>query len=1488
MKRFTFKDLCRSLEKNPSLSENADAVKTLMGSVSAILGNAGSGNIIGFIRAISEKDKLIDLGKLVLQKILDKKSSDYVTRIDQMKEAYGLICFTAFFDSLDHVLPDDIRKSINLTLKEKEAIFQESAAGEKEDLPAYIKEAVRHPDLYEDRKKQRSIDIPIIFPDIVYSSSRVDKELRTLYEVMADFVFKFVGRLSFQEHAGEKDVRIFGEGMQELPQMALKQFHEQYLYLCSHFEEFYVFTQMEREKEREIENTEQYHTLFSCLRDIDDKIDISLEKLTELITTLPVREKKDKVRDIAANLANTYRRSIEKPVVESQGKDEKLVYPLVSEAFIPQRYKLLRYTGQEKLDLADTWDEFDPQRDMTSFWTKYYLDPGSVENILLILGEPGIGKSLLTRVLCARMSSEQSVFIRIPLREHDMEDKIESIVLRQLSQDGDLSEDISKFKWFAEEFPDNPITLVFDGYDEVLQATGEVYRRLLQEMRDFQQSCYERGRPVRIIVTSRETLIDKADIPYGALVMKLLEFDDDQKAEWIDIWNEHNHDILEEEGLEDFRLPEKNEDAEKLSGQPLLLLMLAIYDADFELKTNSLTKQSGQDQAFNRSMLYDELLRRFVRRELRKGPKGEESAFDEADESGQKKMVDEEMKKLGIAALGMFVREKLSLTADELDHDLEYMKAKSAHYSMSNKRMLKNAEIVFGSFFFIHHSEMKTGKNKKDATYEFMHKTFYEFLVADLVLSYLIEAADKNPESPDSFSQQYYAVLNGACLCTEPEIIRMTAEWKDAKITACTAERPKLRNELPRIMKDIFERHARMIRECTLAPSTSEWWNGSPAEAGSGRSFPEACAVYLINLLTMRILICGECEVNAQLWSFVAQYFKLNAPVSKKTEGEEAKSKDGIPNLEIPPSEEVILKFMALFEIGKAEGRIILKQRKKDRIYVRNDLLGARADVFDFLQDDTTQMVYKLHNARIPVEMKQKYRTDLIERGANLEFESYVKRLKLLKDSNSDYRDFHFIRSMGRLIGQAFNFVFMQALDEDLVLDCLLRIREILDKMQDRAFALVKIEIDHTIVHRDKLVESIISSYTEYTVEVFLDILKRTGYTERWLNTEYLSFIIKHPRAYLLGNTRDGSLNSLYKILTAVFEDDAYGGECQRKAVEALRDCDTFKIWFRLYKNGSPKQLAAVLKIFGVYSCFQVPEYAFDEIQIRWDKYLADNPEELPELLRVYFQLGQFDRVRVFFEQKSGDIVGSLTAKTYRPLLDEFIKIAEQVCAEGWLIQMILQRAGNHVYRIYPHIFMKALNNSLSEAECVPDFLLLEEGFFHSYEENLFPYTEESVNLLYYLVKDQQIVETMDADDFSKACLCNLEYYMFILDKSVSAAAHALQIWFDCGKIIQKMKLSGEPVKKEEYSELFDQDIRLRFCAEKCFDKALITRNPADEDALIDLLRSMNSDMKRSLHNYFNGKTIYFRQYSKPLAQELARIYNWPENNDKRRNEVTK
>ena len=45
MKKFTFNDLRTSLEKTPSLSENADAVKTLVGSVAVLLGDTATGNV---------------------------------------------------------------------------------------------------------------------------------------------------------------------------------------------------------------------------------------------------------------------------------------------------------------------------------------------------------------------------------------------------------------------------------------------------------------------------------------------------------------------------------------------------------------------------------------------------------------------------------------------------------------------------------------------------------------------------------------------------------------------------------------------------------------------------------------------------------------------------------------------------------------------------------------------------------------------------------------------------------------------------------------------------------------------------------------------------------------------------------------------------------------------------------------------------------------------------------------------------------------------------------------------------------------------------------------------------------------------------------------------------------------------------------------------------------------------------------------------------
>jgi len=208
--------------------------------------------------------------------------------------------------------------------------------------------------------------------------------------------------------------------------------------------------------------------------------------------------------------------------------------------------------------------------------------------------------------------------------------------------------------------------VVLDGYDELLQASGKVFSSYLKDVQHFQKSEVEQGRPVRVIVTSRVTLIDKATVPSGATILRLLEFDKNQRERWISIWNRANVNYFREANIEKFALLDENEiGAEKilsLAEQPLLLLMLALYDSE----ANDLRISTVLD----RTKLYDSLLRRFVARE-----RGKEKGFDDLNASDRKKALDVEMQRLGVAALGMYNRRKVHILATELNEDLKFFNA---------------------------------------------------------------------------------------------------------------------------------------------------------------------------------------------------------------------------------------------------------------------------------------------------------------------------------------------------------------------------------------------------------------------------------------------------------------------------------------------------------------------------------------------------------------------------------------------------------------------------------------------------------------------------------------------------------------------------------------------------------------------------------------------------------------------------------------------
>lgn len=791
MRAMTFQNLLEQLErKKPDLGEHIDTFNTFVGAAACLVGDSAAGGAAALINALAAKEKLFDLGKFLLDRVTGQKPDSYIGMADQMRTACGILCFTAFFETLDSLLPEDFRRELCFTPQEKQRLFPLS---QMEAAPITTPSAVPRTGVRRTGAKPEGIPLP--FPDTVYGSSGMDRDMGQFYRSMADRLASFVEKLSFYE-GSETAKERWRAVLERLPEAAVSRFHDQYLKLCQAVPAFSIYIE-----------TEQRADFRAALE------------------SLPSRLKEKKVRETADRMRERYAADIARPVIEDpDGEDsgDSLRYPPLDEAFVPQRYRLLR----------------------------------------------------------------------------------------------------------------------------------------------FQDECRENRRPVRVVVTSRETLIDKADIPNGTAVMKLLEFDDEQKKAWIAVWNRYNRDILSTEGLEAFSLPdEKN--IQKLSGQPLLLLMLAIYDADFETRTNALRRSGETDGGLDRTGLYDRLLRRFIRRELRKrrkpqkGQRAEESVYEKASDTERQAMENEEMKKLGVAALGMFVREKLSLTVGELDGDLQSMKARLPVYGQGRGRTLKSAEALLGSFFFLHKPEVRGDVEESEREFEFLHKTFYEFLLADLVLQYYADTLEKlrqqkslnqsdGPAYVDTLDAMdkelvgaFYAALNGACLCVERETAEMIGEWAErrrGRVFQGDAETFKA------VAEDLFWNHFQKIRDGLFHPA---WTDGG---LSGERSFPQLCAVYLMNLVTLRVLTCGEWRVPAEDWKYLAQYLKLNLPALKnETEHE----------WNIEPSEEVILKFILLIGINEFDGGadifVHLQQWQTESKLIFSHLLYVKYWLAHFLQDRITR-----------------------------------------------------------------------------------------------------------------------------------------------------------------------------------------------------------------------------------------------------------------------------------------------------------------------------------------------------------------------------------------------------------------------------------------------------------------------------------------------------------------------------------------------------
>ena len=798
-----------------------------------LLGNLSTG-----VDLLGAKSVIKNSGKLIQGLFTKKSFVDFSSRYENAQAAQVLMIFSAYFDSMWMYVPDESRE-IALSDGEKLIITEKSL----EEYSEWIKKrSLEH-------ASQETRDLLEFRLDIrtpLESETDYQIRIKEFYKILNKQFICFFEKLSFGEQISDSQKDRFMAVIRNLPGIAFKNYKKQYYELKNTIDDFRIWA-----------DTQEHIG-------ISEQIDVGFQKMTvQIVKYLETHNSKG--TQTLEKYAKKYEDYIADKLVKTTeidvGTSDDAIFPAKKEIFIPQSFKALQYKKNMLLEPEKTWGEL-PEMDEIGKFIADTLRHSAAGNLpLLILGVPGAGKTLLCHMLAAQILSHEYHVLIIRLRDAVADDTIAQQINEQIERDF-----ANRCTWndISDRAISKPLLLIFDGYDELLQASGRTYADYVNKISEFQrQQRVTSGIQVKCILTSRTTLIDKASIPRGTTVIRLSDFNESRIKQWSEIWNTANRPYFESHNLESFSV-EPSSKIYELAKQPLLLLLLALYDSN----ENALKKHAELTGA----QLYDRLIKEFITREQRK-----DAAFLSYSDQDQSIIIDREMFKVSIAALGMYNRRALYIRSEDLEKDLDYLLPDAEDETAKTQvGILKTSEKLLGSFFFIHRSDSRGSiqqADAKNAAYEFLHNTFGEFLTANFIVTELynklrfitmLHHAGMMGNWVLDPKKNWFAGLSYAPLSSRPIVAKMVKEWAMNYFAEQGLEQGQVIFAMNYILQEEVGHIINGQEIFTLNEILSE--NGNPFEK---KAYLVHLACYSLNLLSLGALVCGNsfsfsCDNN--LW----------------------------------------------------------------------------------------------------------------------------------------------------------------------------------------------------------------------------------------------------------------------------------------------------------------------------------------------------------------------------------------------------------------------------------------------------------------------------------------------------------------------------------------------------------------------------------------------------------------------------------------------
>ncbi|GAB3213238.1 hypothetical protein GCM10027294_42950 [Marinactinospora endophytica] len=598
------------------------------------------------------------------------------------------------------------------------------------------------------------------------------ERIARIYTSRAELLLRFLHGLAAWERLGDGERRTVGELIRtQVPALAERRYWESYHALAADVAEFGVW----------VAATEHATTRADI-----DRLAVGLAGLEEMVGRLPSGNSAERHR---AELTEIYRRVLRRPLLSSHDVPAGLRLPTMEEAYLAPRGRLGFTSGESRPSSLSWWEGAEVHEDLQPLLVSLLTQPDATDGPLVVLGHPGAGKSKLTEMLAARLPLGAFLPIRVELRAV----QADAPIRRQIEEGmaAVLHTDVA-WRDLADSAGDALPVVILDGFDELLQATGVNRSDYLERVQEFQRDQSALGRPIAVIVTSRTVVADRVRFPESTPVILLEPFDEGRISRMLDVWSGLNADELLSRGLRPLTLDIVLAHRE-LAEQPLLLMMLMIYDADGNALRNATA-------GLSRAGLYQQLLSSFAEREVRKHR-------PHLDAPGLRRAIDDELRRLEVVAMAMFARRGQTVTAEELGADLAVLFPDSGTHTGDPglHGRIDDADQVLGRFFFVHEARALQDGGAR-SVYEFLHATFGEFLVARMVVEALRELVE---ERRHARRRRYAEPLNDGLLYAITSFAALPGrsavlEFADDLLQDWFTRLPEERGECRALLVDLF------------------------------------------------------------------------------------------------------------------------------------------------------------------------------------------------------------------------------------------------------------------------------------------------------------------------------------------------------------------------------------------------------------------------------------------------------------------------------------------------------------------------------------------------------------------------------------------------------------------------------------------------------------------------------------------------------------